>query len=52
MERSVDRSENGENFPKIDLQIWKAYAKITAVPGKVGGGGMLIAPKMAKISRK
>jgi hypothetical protein len=31
MRRNISRPENGENFPKIGLQIWKAYAKIPSV---------------------
>jgi hypothetical protein len=31
MGRNIDRTENGENFPKIDIQIWKAHAKIPFV---------------------
>jgi hypothetical protein len=36
MERNVERTENGENFPKIGLQIWKAYAKIPSVKLMIG----------------
>jgi hypothetical protein len=36
MGRNVDRPENGENSPKIALQIWKAYAKIPSVKLTIG----------------
>jgi hypothetical protein len=36
MERNVERPENTENFPKISLPIWKAYAKIPSVKLTIG----------------
>jgi hypothetical protein len=36
MGRNVGRTENGENFPKIGLPIWKAYAKIPSVKLAIG----------------
>jgi hypothetical protein len=34
--RNIGRPENTENFPKIDIQIWKAYAKIPSVKMTIG----------------
>jgi hypothetical protein len=36
MGRNIERHENGENFPKRGLQIWKAYAKIPSVKLMIG----------------
>jgi putative transposase len=36
MGRNVDLPENGENSPKIGLQIWKVYAKIPSVKLTIG----------------